>query len=59
MNDLSLLHNSSLQCYYSVLATIAQVLIKMSMKILASLFFMPHLLQTFESYQRVKIFTYS
>ena len=49
---------SSLQCY-SVHSIIAQVLRKMSLKILAFLFFMPHLSQTFESYQRVKIYTYS
>ena len=49
---------SSLQCY-SVLSTIAQVLRKMSLKILASRFLMPYLSQTFESYQRVKIYTYS
>ena len=50
--------NSSLQCY-SVLSTIAQDLRKMSLKILASLFFMPYLSPTIESYQRVKIYTYS
>ena len=44
---------------YCVLSTIAQVLRKMNMKILAFLFFMPHLSQTFESYQRVEICTYS
>ena len=48
-------HISALQ-RFSVLSTIAQVLRKMSLKILASLFFMPHLSQTFESYQRVKIY---
>ena len=47
---------SSLQCY-SVLSTIAQVLRKMILKILVSRFLMPHLSQTFESYQRVKIYT--
>ena len=31
----------------------------MSLKILASLFLMPHLSQTFESYLRLKIYTYS
>ena len=49
---------SSLQCY-SVLSTIAQVLRKMSLKILASCFLMPYLSQTFESYMRVRIYTYS
>ena len=49
---------SSLQCY-SVLSTIAQVLRKLSLKILASVFLMPYLSQTFESYKRVKIYTYS
>ena len=49
---------SSLQCY-SVLSTIAQVLRKMSLKILAYWFLMPYLSQTFESYQRVKMYTYS
>ena len=51
-------NKSSLQCY-SVLSTIAQVLRKISSKILASLFLLPHLSKTFESYQRVKIYTYS
>ena len=49
---------SSLQCY-GVLSTIAQVLRKMSLKILASGFLMPHLSQTFDSYQSVKIYTYN
>ena len=48
---------SSLQCY-SVLSTIAQVLRKMSLKILASWFLMPYLSQTFESYQRVSMYVY-
>ena len=38
---------------------IAQVLRKMSLKLLASIFLMNHLSQTFESYERVKIYTYS
>ena len=54
----SFFSNSSLQCY-SVLSTIAQVLRKMSLKILASWFLMPYLSQTFESHQRVKMSTYS
>ena len=49
---------SSLQCY-SVLSTIAQVLRKMSLKILVSWFLMPPLSHTFESYQRVKLYIYS
>ena len=48
----------SLQCY-SVLSTIAQVLRKINLKILVSCFWMPHLSQNFESYQRVKIYAYS
>ena len=48
---------SSLQ-YYSVLSTIAQVLRKMSLIILASISLMHHLTQTIESYQRTKIYTY-
>ena len=44
---------TSRQCY-SVLSTLAQVL-----KILAFLSFMPQLSQTFESHQRVKIYTYN
>ena len=40
-------------------AIVAQVLRKMCLKILASWFLMPYLLQTFESYQRIKIYTYS
>ena len=52
------IENSSLQCY-NIISTIAQVLRKMSLKILVSWFLMPHLSQTFESYQRVKIYTYS
>ena len=51
-------YKSSLPCY-SVLSTIAQVLRKISLKILASRFWMLYLSQTFESYQRVKIYTYS
>ena len=50
--------STSLQCY-SVLSTIAQVLRKMSLKILASCFLMPKSSQTFELYQRVRIYTYS
>ena len=42
----SKLNRTSLQCY-SVLSTIAQVLRKISLKILASLFLMPYLSQTF------------
>ena len=49
---------SCLQCY-SVLSTIAHVLRKMSFEILASRFLMPYLSQTFESYQRVRIYAYS
>ena len=52
--DPHLLCISSLQCY-SVLSTIAQALRIMSLKILVSWFLMPHLSQTFESYQRVKV----
>ena len=52
------LYKSSLQCY-SVLSTIAQVLRKMSLKILASWFLTSYLSQTFESYQRFKLYTYS
>ena len=44
----------SLQCY-SVLSTIAQVLRKMKLKNLVSLFLMCHLSETLESYQRVKM----
>ena len=51
------LEHPTLQCY-SVLSTIAQVLRKMSLKILASCF-MPYLSQAFESCQRVRIYTYS
>ena len=45
-------NSTSLQCY-SVLSTIAQVLRKMILKILASSFLMPYLSQTFESHQSV------
>ena len=50
----------SLQCY-SVLSTIAHILKKMSLKILASIFLNHHLSQTIESYQKVKVYrsTYS
>ena len=56
--DLKIVTISSLQCY-SILSTIAQVLRKMSLKILASRFWMLYLSQTFESYQRVKMYTYT